>query len=334
MQNLESDVFMGAQNTQLSGELQNLMTSTTPKNSRQAQGSQKPVYALKDMAGNTEDTITENSLVISYEYLTESSYSEVVVRSISFSIEQCYEIRSFADPDILDNGLEDFDRTENGFTVVGISKGNKCFVDRRVTPSTEEELYYVFPESTRQSTSLILHPPSEIWGYDGKQLIMGVVASCHLETDARYIWYRDGTKIKEGRKCCCVPVKEAGSYSVEVHFGDETAVSEPMLVCPFNELEPASSPITGASVNKDSHGLLPVVEKEEIRFSTKDEIGRGSFGVVYKGMWAATDVAVKHVKIRNAKRLKSVVETEVRVHSMVRHPNIVQIMALSFLKNS
>ena len=84
--------------------------------------------------------------------------------------------------------------------------------------------------------------------------MMGVVASCHLETDTWYIWYRDETKIKEGRKCCCVPVKEAGSYSVEVHFADEKAVSEPVLVCPFNELGLASLPITGASVNKDSHG--------------------------------------------------------------------------------
>jgi len=47
---------------------------------------------------------------------------------------------------------------------------------------------------------------------------------------------------------------------------------------------------------------LPVVEKEEIKFSFKDEIGRGSFGVVCKGVWAGTDVAVKHVKTRNAKR--------------------------------
>lgn len=33
-------------------------------------------------------------------------------------------------------------------------------------------------------------------------------------------------------------------------------------------------------------------------------------------------------------RLQSVIETEVRVHDMIRHPNIVQIMAVSILKNS
>ena len=79
--------------------------------------------------------------------------------------------------------------------------------------------------------------------------------------------------------------------------------------------------------------LLPVVDKEEISFSTKDEIGRGSFSVIYKGHWAGTEVAIKYIKIRNAKCIQSVLETEVKVHSMVRHPNIVQIIAVSYLKN-
>ena len=77
---------------------------------------------------------------------------------------------------------------------------------------------------------------------------------------------------------------------------------------------------------------VPVVDKEEITFF--DENGRGSFSVVYKASWAGTDVAVKVLKMRNARRLQSVIETEVRVHGMIRHPNIVQIMAVSILKNS
>lgn len=77
---------------------------------------------------------------------------------------------------------------------------------------------------------------------------------------------------------------------------------------------------------------VPVLDKKEITFS--EEIGRGSFGVVFKGSWAGTDVAVKVLKLRNARRLQSVIETEVRVHDMIRHPNIVQIMAVSILKNS
>ena len=104
------------------------------------------------------------------------------------------------------------------------------------------------------------------------------------------------------------------------------------MVC---ELEPSGSslPVPSTSAN-ESHATLLVVEKEEIQFSPKDVMGRGSFGVVYRGQWAGTDVAAKHVKVRNVKRIQSVVQTEVKLHSIVRHPNIVQIMAMSFLKNS
>ena len=75
-----------------------------------------------------------------------------------------------------------------------------------------------------------------------------------------------------------------------------------------------------------------MVDKEEI--TCFEELGRGSFGVVFKGSWAGTDVVVKVLKLRNVRRLKSVIETEVRVHDMIRHPNIVQIIAVSILTNS
>ena len=117
------------------------------------------------------------------------------------------------------------------------------------------------------------------------------------------------------------------------------------MVCLVDELEPPSPPVAGIEAKeshclmseeihppvsgKDGHGLLPVVEKDKVIL--KDEIGRGSFGTVYKGLWAGTDVAVKHIKVRNAKRLQASVESEIKVHSLVRHPNIVQIMAISFL---
>jgi len=45
-------------------------------------------------------------------------------------------------------------------------------------------------------------------------------------------------------------------------------------------------------------------------------------------------VAVKQITLRNAQRIRPVLKMEVKVHSMIRHPNIVQIMEISFLKNS
>ena len=102
------------------------------------------------------------------------------------------------------------------------------------------------------------------------------------------------------------------------------------MVCLVDELEPSSSPVTGMEA-KESHCFM----SEEIRppVSHKDGHGRCSFGTVYKGLSAGTNVAVKHIKVRNAKRLQASMESEIKVHSLVHHRNIVQIMAISFLKN-
>ena len=137
-----------------------------------------------------------------------------------------------------------------------------------------------------------------VWGYDDKQLILGVVASCYMSSNAKYVWYRDRIQIKEGNKNCCLPVSLPGNYNVEEHSGEQKKASEPVLVCNLSDLgsEPGFS-ASGTSP-KGNVTQLPVVEKEEINFSAKDEIGRGSFGIVYKGVWAGTEVAVKHVKIR------------------------------------
>ena len=146
--------------------------------------------------------------------------------------------------------------------------------------------------------------------------------------------------IQKGNKLSCIAIREPGLYTVEVQYGEERDISEPVCVRAFSDEKKISSsnPMvgeqSGTSNPSKSESLLPVVEREEISFSTKDEIARGAFGVVFKGEWAGTEVAVKKISVRNAKRIRPVLETEVKVHSMVRHPNIVQIMAVSFLKNS
>lgn len=66
-----------------------------------------------------------------------------------------------------------------------------------------------------------------------------------------------------------------------------------------------------------------MVEREEIKFFIKDEIGRGVFGVVFKGEWVGIEVVVKKINFRNVKRIRLVFETEVKVYSMVRYLNIV-----------
>ena len=149
------------------------MKNSTPKSPFDLRESQKPLYALKDMKGNIspEEAISGNTLVICYETLRESSHSEGVLKSMSFSISQCYDTVSFSYPLIREIELEAFDPPEHGFTIEDISKVGKSFVDRCYNSFLDDEFKYIFPQATAQPSSLILHLPSEIWGYDGKDLI-------------------------------------------------------------------------------------------------------------------------------------------------------------------
>ena len=61
----------------------------------------------------------------------------------------------------------------------------------------------------------------------------------------------------------------------------------------------------------------------------KQEIGRGSFGVVYRGVWRSKVVAVK--KINTATEQKAFM-TEVQQLSRVSHPNIVKLYGASTKK--
>ena len=94
-----------------------------------------------------DQTVSDNKLNIVYENVTESSYSEVVVRVMSFSRADCYNFYSCTDPSIQDMALTDFDPLECGFTVVEITKGEKCFVQRSDDSTLEEgdESKIVFP---------------------------------------------------------------------------------------------------------------------------------------------------------------------------------------------
>ena len=356
-----NDVFMGCSRNVLAGEIKSLQVASTPdvkgtmSSNPIVEKPQAPLFglALKESESMlcTSENTNEHRLMIHYEMYTESSYSEVVLTSTSFSRKDCYDIKCVSEPLLQDMEVDEFDPLENGFSVVHISKGQKCFLDVHVSldessnslPSAEMLAQASLQVEDAKSNRLILHPPSEVWGYDSNYLILGAVTSCHTAASAIYVWYRNGVPYKQGNKLCCVAVSEPGVYTVEVQYGEERDVSEPVYIRAFSDEINISSSDTrdgdereesSASNPPKNESLLPVVEKEEILFSTKDEVGRGSFGVVYKGEWAGTEVAVKQIKLRNARRIRPVLETEVKVHSMIRHPNIVQIMAISFLKNS
>ncbi|XP_031565478.1 LOW QUALITY PROTEIN: uncharacterized protein LOC116300699 [Actinia tenebrosa] len=298
-----------------------------------------PKYGVYSAEGDYID-VKSNVLDITYEETKESSYSEVIMRSLSSCRHQCYDLQCLNDPFTQDTELDNYDPLENNFTVTEITKGNTCYIKRNFadTESEVSEESFSFPQCPMDHTSneIILHPPSEVWGYDDNKLLLCVVAACHGDP-AYYKWYLDGEIqiIKEGHGLCCLPVGATGDYKVEVQSKGKAEVSDSVAVKPWRS-KPLPR-IEEVHDDADSSLLLsklPIIDIKDVDFNSRDEIGRGSFGVVYKGVWAGTPIALKHIKLRNAKRMQPVFEAEVQVHSMLRHPNIVQIMAMSLLKNS
>ena len=273
--------------------------------------------ALKEDEGTlcTTENIDDHRLKINYEMYTESSYSEVVLTSVAFSRKDCFDIKCVSKPHLQDIEVEEFDPWEHGFTVVHISKGQKCFLnvhdveppDVPSSPSPGKVLPQAIDHvKETKSDRLIIYPPLEVWGYDADSLIVGVVASCHMAIRALYVWYRNGLPYKQGNKLSCRAIIEAGVYTVEVQHVEERDISEPVYMRTFSDNKKISSAYTkdgeesGASSPSKNESSLPVAEREEISFSTKDEIGRGASGVVFKGEWAAPEVAVKKINLRHA----------------------------------
>lgn len=289
----------------------------------------------------TEDDfidVESNTLCISYEETRESSYSEVIMRSVSTCRRQCYDLHCLNEPFTQDIEIDNYDPLENSFKVTEITKGNTCYLKKDFVNTAESEVSeerFSFPQCSQDnwSNKIILHQPSEVWGYDDNKLLLCVVTSCH--EDAYYTWYLDEEIIKEGHSLCCLPVGASGNYKVKVQCKGQEEVSESVPVKPLI-FKPKSKMHKGhGEVDSGLLPQLPIIDVKDVEFNPKvDEIGRGSFGVVYRGIWAGTPIALKHIKVRNAKKMQSVFETEVRVHSILRHPNIVQIMAISLLKNS
>ena len=123
---------MGCSRSELTGEFQSLHTVSMPIQNMscdqcRAAKPQAPLFgvALKDDEGTfcTVENTDAHCCMISYEMYTESSYSEVILRSVVFSRKDCFDIKCVSESHLQDIDEEEFDPLEHGFTVVHISKG-------------------------------------------------------------------------------------------------------------------------------------------------------------------------------------------------------------------
>ncbi|KAG8039543.1 hypothetical protein G9C98_008186 [Cotesia typhae] len=121
-----------------------------------------------------------------------------------------------------------------------------------------------------------------------------------------------------------------------IDFGDKKLdfnTSEPTKTKTVESTSVSSSSSESSQLSTKSPSLPPKLLKqkslqqfvEEIDYNeieTEEVVGKGSFGVVWKGKWRGRYVAIKHINTEGEKRAFAV---EVRQLSRVSHPNIVQL---------
>ena len=157
----------------------------------------------------TNEWINSHNILVQYEFSSRSLYSDQEVSISSFSRERCYEVATTNDPAILETPFNEFQPPESNFTITNIAKGEKQYLVQVVKDGSHdicgsEETFYEFPMASMDETSVILHHPCDVWGFDNNQLIIGVVSSC--PNTSMYRWYQNGIKYKEGFNYCCLAV--------------------------------------------------------------------------------------------------------------------------------
>ena len=173
--------------------------------------------------------VENQQLKIRYDVPSESSYSGEEVTISSFSRQQCKDIASFSQFDLVELPLHNFQPPEYGFLVNTIEKGDRQYVTTVVKESLDDtqeselnihQMNELLPTEyaflTAVTSEMILHEPSEVWGYDNNELVLAIVTSSHNQ-ESVYTWSRNNTVIKKGRNFCCLAVHEEGDYTVNVN---------------------------------------------------------------------------------------------------------------------
>ncbi|XP_052713079.1 uncharacterized protein LOC128187043, partial [Crassostrea angulata] len=101
--------------------------------------------------------------------------------------------------------------------------------------------------------------------------------------------------------------------------------------CVQTETNQLHVPVDVNQKNNIDSCSLPKIAVNDVSFG--EEIGRGAFGTVRKAEWLGTEVAVKEILVIRMKLAKPLIKHELAIHSTVRHPNIIQIMAYGLENN-
>ncbi|CAG2244475.1 unnamed protein product [Mytilus edulis] len=164
---------------------------------------------------------------------------------------------------------------------------------------------------------------------DDGQLVLGIVSSTHNELSKIYSWYLNDELIKSGPNYCIFYIEEEGKYHCTISVHGQTYTSR--IVTVIDKKKQPEIP----SLQKRTISTIPIIKLNDLSFRLEDEIGKGAFGRVFKGTWVGSAVAIKAIDCKRGKqKIRGMVEAEIEMHELIRHPNIVQLMAVAFEKSS
>lgn len=307
---------------------------------------------------------TRQDIVIKYYAERTSKYSDETSMIHCYSISQCKGITSFDEPVSIS---EVYNPCENGFLIGSIKIGGKTFLETEFEKLDSLLRKTVrFPSSTDNIDGIIIHEPFEIWGYDEQNLVVGILIG--TTEDVTYRWYKNDTLTSSGLMNMIV-VTEPGVYSCEVSFADIKQMSKPLQIISVRDIAKTASTCSSISAVSTSFvdcssltsSVVTTVKEISVRpgesFSREDKsiaknnpsfavpevfvkdlnidyssvLGSGTFGTVYKGNWAGSEVAIKAISInkRSQKAMLHIVDKEIEISSKLRHPNIIQFLAVA-----
>lgn len=90
------------------------------------------------------------------------------------------------------------------------------------------------------------------------------------------------------------------------------------------------NPIAAYAVNPTITSNFQTISENDLKI-TDDFLGRGKFGIVFKGRWKMTDVAVKQMYTPGV-LISEMIRNELEVHGKLRHTNIVSLFGVCYMK--
>ncbi|XP_048509499.1 uncharacterized protein LOC125500555 [Athalia rosae] len=280
---------------------------------------------------NTHDieaqkTTYVNDIQIYYHYIRQSKYSgsASIMEVDKKDLFNRYQNNSHHQ-DLL---FGDFDPTDYGFQISKIVKDDRVLLDIQIGDDLKR--IYSFPSAAPEANEHgILHNIDEIQGkYYGK-FGFGIIPKCTDECNPTFTWYKDGKVFKSGKFLYWI--------NHDLNILDNVFNSKWSCTISCEKL----SSMKSDSVDNNEHAKtsiisayqnvsMPIIKRDQIQL-TRTIIGAGAQGTVRKGIWLATNVAIKTIKLctLNTKNLLR----EIELLDRIRHPNIIQVLGICLEAN-